>query len=85
MGPDVRRRALGMFRPGRNFRDVIRGRIVGRVVEYKGAHLADTSDNDEKRTIGHLWEKTSANLFIVAEKEVDGKDVRAQLFEKLGK
>ena len=53
-------------------------------VEYKGAHLADAADTAEKRTIGALWESKSGGrcLFIVAERNVDGKDVRAQLAAK---
>ena len=58
------------------------GRLL--VVEYKGAHFADTSDTDEKRTIGRLWEQKKGGLFIVTEKNIDGKDVRAQLQEKIG-
>ena len=56
------------------------------VVEYKGAHIADGPDTAEKRTIGQLWEKKSGGrgLFIVVEKTVDGKDMRAQLAEKIG-
>ena len=56
------------------------------VVEYKGAHIADGSDTNEKRTIGQLWERQSGGkgLFIVVEKEVNGRDMRAQLAEKLG-
>jgi type III restriction enzyme len=59
------------------------GRIL--VVEYKGQHLADATDTDEKRAIGALWEKTSngAALFLMAEKEVDGRDVRQQLLAKI--
>ena len=59
------------------------GRLL--VVEYKGSHLADSADTAEKRTIGQLWEKQSGGkgLFLVAEKLVDGKDVRAQIMEKL--
>ncbi len=55
------------------------------VVEYKGAHLTDAADTDEKRAIGALWEKASEGkgLFLMAEKQVDGKDVRAQLLGKL--
>ena len=51
------------------------------VVEYKGAHLAEGSDTAEKRTIGALWQRKSGGrgLFIVVEKEVDGKDVRHQV------
>ena len=56
------------------------------VVEYKGAHIAEGSDTAEKRTIGALWEQESdgKGLFIIAEKSVDGKDVRQQLIEKIG-
>lgn len=60
------------------------GRLL--VVEYKGAHIADGPDTAEKRTIGKLWEKKSGGkgLFIVVEKTVDGKDMRAQMVEKIG-
>ena len=56
------------------------------VVEYKGAHIADSSDTAEKRTIGELWERKSngKGLFIVVEKSVDGKNVRQQLMDKVG-
>ena len=56
------------------------------VVEYKGAHIAEGADTAEKRTIGALWEQESdgKGLFIIAEKIVDGKDVRQQLMEKIG-
>jgi type III restriction enzyme len=55
------------------------------VVEYKGAHLADGLDTAEKRTIGQLWEKKSGGkgLFIVVEKTVEGKDMRAQMIDKI--
>ena len=56
------------------------------VVEYKGAHIAEGADTAERRTIGTLWERKSdgKGLFIIAEKIVDGKDVRQQLMEKIG-
>jgi hypothetical protein len=56
------------------------------VVEYKGAHLTDAADTDEKRAIGALWEKASGGkgLFLMAEKQADGKDVRGQLLAKVG-
>ena len=56
------------------------------VVEYKGAHIAEGSDTAEKRAIGELWERESGGrcLFLMAEKTVDGKDVRRQLMEKTG-
>ncbi len=55
------------------------GRLL--VVEYKGAHIADGPDTAEKRTIGALWQRKSdgQGLFIVVEKDVNGKDVRRQL------
>ena len=60
------------------------GRLL--VVEYKGAHIAGSSDTAEKRTIGELWERRSGGmgLFIVAEKVSDGMDVRHQLTRKTG-
>ncbi|WP_411032843.1 hypothetical protein [Shinella sp. BYT-45] len=61
------------------------GRIL--VVEYKGEHLTDAADTDEKRAIGALWEKASGGkgLFLMAEKQIDGKDVRQQLRQKVSK
>ena len=55
------------------------------VAEYKGAHIADGPDTAEKRTIGQLWESQSGGkgVFLVIEKAVDGKDMRAQLTEKM--
>lgn len=55
------------------------------VVEYKGAHIADGLDTAEKRTIGELWERKSGNkgLFVIIEKTVEGRDMRAQMIEKL--
>lgn len=60
------------------------GRLL--VVEYKGAHIAEGSDTNEKRTIGALWERESKGrgLFAVAEKMVDGKDLRQQFAKKIG-
>lgn len=60
------------------------GRLL--VVEYKGAHIADGPDTAEKRTIGQLWERKSGGkgLFVVVEKTVDGRDMRAQMVEKIG-
>lgn len=59
------------------------GRIL--VVEYKGAHLADAAATDEKRAVGALWEKVSGGrgLFLMAEKEINGLDVRQQLICKV--
>ena len=60
------------------------GRLL--VVEYKGALLADEPDTREKRAIGALWERESGGegLFLMAEKSIDGRDVRRQLMEKIG-
>ena len=56
------------------------------VVEYKGAHIADSSDTAEKRTIGELWQRTSngKGVFVVVEKSVDGRDMRQQLLDGIG-
>lgn len=60
------------------------GRLL--VVEYKGAHIAESSDTMEKRTIGELWQRTSGGqcLFLLAEKDIDGRDVRQQLIDCIG-
>jgi type III restriction enzyme len=54
---------------------------------YKGALLAGAGvdDTNEKRTIGRLWESRSSRkcLFIVVEKEIDGRDMRAQMVDKI--
>lgn len=53
-------------------------------VEYKGGLTAETFDATEKRTIGAAWEKAGEGkgLFLLAEKTIGGKDVRAQLSAK---
>ncbi|HXF55404.1 MAG TPA: DEAD/DEAH box helicase family protein [Hyphomicrobiaceae bacterium] len=62
------------------------GRLL--VIEYKGALLAGAGvdDTNEKRAIGRLWEQRSRGkgLFLVVEKEIDGRDMRAQMLEKIG-
>ena len=60
------------------------GRLL--VVEYKGSHIADSSDTAEKRTIGKLWQRTSngKGIFIVVEKSVNGRDMRQQLLDSIG-
>lgn len=60
------------------------GRLL--VAEYKGELTAEGADTNEKRTIGQLWERKSGGkgLFIVVEKVVDGKNMRAQLMDKIG-
>ena len=55
------------------------------VVEYKGEHIAEGSDTQEKRTVGELWERYSNGdgLFLVVEKQLDGLDMRGQLWKKV--
>ena len=57
------------------------------VVEYKGALLAGSGNDEtnEKRMIGKLWQKASAGkgVFAMIEKNVDGKNMRDQLIEKI--
>ena len=56
------------------------------VVEYKGAHIAEGSDTEEKRTVGELWERQSdgKGIFAVVEKQLGGLDMRGQLSKKIG-
>ncbi len=44
-----------------------------------------TGDTREKQAVGELWERHSGGrgLFVVVEKEKDGKDMRAQLAAKI--
>ena len=60
------------------------GRLL--VVEYKGAHIADSADTAEKRAIGELWQRTSNGMgvFVVVERSVNGRDVRQQLPDVIG-
>ena len=55
------------------------------VVEYKGAHIADSADTAEKRTIGELWQRASEGkcLFIVVEMDAAGRDMRQQLMDSI--
>ena len=55
------------------------------VIEYKGAHLVEGPDTDEKRAIGELWQRksNSTGLFLIVEKQRDGLDIRAQLEQKI--
>ena len=57
------------------------------VVEYKGAHIADGPDTDEKRAVGALWEQRSEGkgLFLMAEKQRDGLGVWDQLRSKVAR
>ena len=47
------------------------GRLL--VVEYKGAHLAEGPEPDEKRTIGKLWERESGGRYLFFEGGNDGQ------------
>ncbi|SCZ08891.1 DEAD/DEAH box helicase [Microvirga guangxiensis] len=75
---------------GRFYPDLVALLNDGRlfVVEYKGAHLAGegNAETNEKRTVGRLWERLAAGqgLFLMVEKTVDGKDMRAQMLERIG-
>ena len=63
------------------------GRIF--VVEYKGALLAGVGvdDTNEKRAIGLKWERAGdgKSLFAMIEKEVDGRNMREQLIDKIAR
>jgi type III restriction enzyme len=58
------------------------------IVEYKGALLAGAGvdDTNEKRAIGRLWEDRSdgKGVFLVVEKQINGRDMRSQMLEKVG-
>jgi type III restriction enzyme len=55
------------------------GRIL--VVEYKGGHLADSADADEKRKLGELWAARSNGkaIFLMAERAKDGMTIEEQI------
>jgi type III restriction enzyme len=56
------------------------------VIEYKGEHLADGSDTASKKAIGELWAKHGGDdcLFLMAVKDLEGRDVRAQIMDCIG-
>ena len=72
---------------GRFYPDFVAQLNDGRcfVVEYKGGHLSEGPDTQEKRLIGELWERRSEGrcLFLMAERLRDGLDMRGQLRKKL--
>ena len=72
---------------GRFYPDFVARLDDGRrlVVEYKDAHLA-SDPTAEQRCIGELRERESGGkgLFIIVEKQVAGKDMRAPLLRKIG-
>ncbi|MDR3200675.1 MAG: hypothetical protein LBT68_04390, partial [Spirochaetales bacterium] len=59
------------------------GRLL--LIEYKGEHLAGTSDTKEKVFIGELWEKYTkgSGLFLLAVKNKDGHTVAEQIKKKI--
>ena len=64
--------------------ELLDGRVL--VVEYKGAHLLHDPDTREKDQIGRQWEASSGGkcLFLMAVANDNGRDVAAQLADKLG-
>ena len=55
------------------------------VIEYKGGFIATGDDTKEKEVIGQIWEKQSGNkgLFLIVEKEKDGKTMEQQIKAKI--
>ncbi len=55
------------------------------VVEYKGAHLASNPDTMEKKTVGMLWERSSAGKgkFLLTLKDDEGLGMQEQLARKI--
>jgi len=54
------------------------------VIEYKGAHLKN-DDSHEKELIGKVWAEKSGNLFLMAWKYLNGRDVQQQINDMLSK
>ena len=53
-------------------------------IEYKGAHLADSSDTEAKKLIGELWQRKHGGKFLLATRRDDrGRDLAAQIKEFL--
>ncbi|EGD57540.1 Type III restriction enzyme, res subunit [Novosphingobium nitrogenifigens DSM 19370] len=71
---------------GRTYPDFVAKLKDGRllVVEYKGEHLV--ADSGEKRAIGELWQAASEGkgIYVFAEKERDGKNVKQQIQAAIG-
>jgi type III restriction enzyme len=55
------------------------------VLEYKGAHLAETPDTKEKANIGEIWAKFPKGkaLFLLATIKKGGKSLAEQIKEKI--
>lgn len=51
-------------------------------IEYKGGHLADSSDTQEKQMLGELWQKNNGGKFLLAtQRDAGGRDLSTQLNE----
>ncbi|WP_066487624.1 DEAD/DEAH box helicase family protein [Sphingomonas sp. CCH9-F2] len=70
---------------GRTYPDFVARLTDGRllVVEYKGGHLV--RDAAEKRLAGELWERSGGGLYVFAERERDGMNVRDQIRRAIGR
>jgi type III restriction enzyme len=71
---------------GRTYPDFVAKLKDGRllVVEYKGDHLV--AESTEKRAVGQLWQSSSGGkgIYVFAEKERDGMNVKQQIQAALG-
>lgn len=71
---------------GRFYPDFIAKLADGRLaaIEYKGEPYATNDDSKAKVAIGKVWEEASGgkSVFLMVEKEVDGKQPRDQLLSK---
>lgn len=70
---------------GRTYPDFVARLKDGRllIVEYKGGHLV--RDAVEKRLAGELWERSGGGLYVFAERERDGLNVRDQIRRAIGR
>lgn len=49
-------------------------------IEYKGEHLATSSDTEEKKLVGELWERSRGGKFLMATLHDDGRrDLSTQI------
>ena len=54
-------------------------------IEYKGGHLADSSDTQEKKMLGELWQRNNGGKFLMATRHDDsGRDLSTQIKEFFG-
>ncbi|EGF92751.1 type III restriction enzyme, res subunit [Asticcacaulis biprosthecium C19] len=70
---------------GRTYPDFVAKLKDGRllIIEYKGEHLV--ADSTEKRAIGQLWQQSSGGngVYVLAEKERDGMNVKQQIAQAI--